>query len=234
MVIWDRVDKPAQAARAVLSYERIAQAALEIADSEGLDALTMRKVAARLGAGAMSLYRYVDSRDDLIDLMADQVYAEVIPPPPAGDWRADLAGVARANRQVALRHPWLAGYSSSMGGFGPNMLAMTEASLALLDSYGLRTDQMFEVWSTLQAFVQGYVLEEAARQEKQHRTGLSKEDWRRQFAPHLERIAASGRFPLVGRLLAGQDQAPDSDQLFERGLGYVLDGLSPVFRPVGH
>src|SRR4051812_33820107 len=89
------------------SVERIVRTALVIADQEGLSALSMRRVAADLSSGTASLYRYVASRDELLDLMIDEVHGEAGPPALTGDWRLDLTHVAQDVRATLLRHPWL-------------------------------------------------------------------------------------------------------------------------------
>ena len=228
MVIWSKVDKPGQNARAALSYDRIAAAGVELADAEGLEAVSMRKVAARLGAGTMSLYRYVESRDDLVDLMVDRVYGESVAFERTGRWREDLAEVARRSRRVALVHTWLAGYAASRGALGPNLLRMIESTLGLVDGYGLHIDQMLDAWMTVQTFTQGYVLHEIAEAESRRRTGLDEEGWRRHQGPWIRQIIASGRYPLVTRVVLDAEDLPDRDVVFERRLAYVLDGLSSL------
>ena len=117
--LWERVDKSEQRTRVALSYPRITRAGMEIADREGLGAVSMRRVARQLEAGAMSLYRYVESRDELIELMADHAYAEFPAAPRSGDWRADLAEAARRIRRTILKHPWLGGQPVPRTGLGP-------------------------------------------------------------------------------------------------------------------
>jgi AcrR family transcriptional regulator len=191
----------------------------------------MRKVAARLGAGTMSLYRYVESRDDLVDLMVDRIYGESVAPERTGHWREDLAEVARKARRVSLVHPWLAGYAASRGGLGPNMLRTIESTLGLVDGYGLHIDQMLDAWMTVHTFTQGYVLHEIAEEQAQRRTGLGVEEWRRRQAPWIRQVIASGRYPLVARVVLDAEDFPDPDQVFERRLAYVLDGLSSLLEP---
>lgn len=231
MVKWEQVNKPAQAARAALSYERIAAAGIEIADAEGLEAVTMRKVAGQLGAGVMSLYRYVDGRADLVNLMADHVAAEALPPPRSGDWRTDLAEIARTSRRVTLRHPWLSGHAPVMDDFGPNALAMSESTLALIDGYGLDISQMIDMWQTVQAFVQGHVLSETARRQVQDRSGPSAEQPHQHLSPYLREAMASGDFPLLSKAVKDAEDLSDADREFERRLGYLLDGLARTFFP---
>ena len=231
MVLWSKVDKPPQGPRGGLSYERIAVAGVELADADGLDAVSMRKVAARLEAGTMSLYRYVESRDDLVELMVDHVYGEAVIAERTGDWRADFGQAARRSRRAALAHPWLAGYAAARTTLGPNLLRVVDSTLGLLDGYGLHIDQMLDVWMTVQAFVQGYVLSELGEREAQRRTGLSEEEWRRRVGPWVRKVIASGRYPRVARVVLEAEDFPDADAVFERRLGYVLDGLAHLMQP---
>lgn len=233
MVNWEKAAQPAKAARAALSHEAIATAAIEVADGQGLDAVTMRKVAEHIGAGAMSLYRYVDGRDDLIILMADRVSAEAIAPPPTGDWRADLTEAAHRIRQVTLRHPWLARHALNAEDFGPGTLAMTESTLALLDGHGLDTGDMLDAWRTLLAFVQGHAFAEARRHEaRRHEARQRRTDASETGAPgpsFLDKAAESGEYPLSTRALREAPRPPDPQDAFDRRLGHVLDGLAQAF-----
>ncbi|HEX4216244.1 MAG TPA: TetR/AcrR family transcriptional regulator C-terminal domain-containing protein [Candidatus Dormibacteraeota bacterium] len=231
MAIWQRVTRHRGSGRGALSYAQIATAGVEIADAEGLDAVSMRKVAARVGAGTMSLYRYLDSRDDLIDLMADEVCAEVVVPTRSGDWRRDLAEIARLSRQAALRHPWMAAYSTSAGGFGPNMLAVGESVLRLLHGHGLEPVRAFDIWATVQSFVQGYALEESSHLESERRTGLAAGELRDRRAPFLSSPTIAASYPLLTSLLLSKAGKEGRDAVFERRLGYLLDGLARLFDP---
>jgi AcrR family transcriptional regulator len=228
MVIWERVEKAGRPSRATLSYERITKAAVDLADTEGLDAVSMRRVAAKLGSGTMSLYRYVENRDELIELMADAVYGEGVAPEPTGDWRQDLADWARRSRQVALNHPWLAGHATLRGSFGPNMLAMMESTLALLDGHGMSGARMWDLWATVQSFVQGHVLEELAVLREEQRTGLDEEAWRDRLVPHLVRMLDTGRYPHLTKVFADKRRHADGSDDFERRLKLLIDGLRHV------
>ena len=131
-VIWMRpehatVGRPAQRSRA-----EITAAAVAIADREGLDAVSMRRVAAELGTGAASLYRYLDTREDLLDLMTDAVTGEFSLVPPTGDWAADLVAVGEQMRAIIRRHPWLVTVVTTRPVLGPHGLAVLEHVLEVL------------------------------------------------------------------------------------------------------
>ena len=230
MDLWERVDDLAKPPRVALSSTRIALAGIEIADAEGLDAVSMRKVAMRLNAGTMSLYRYVTSRDDLIALMIDQVYSTFSAAPRSVDWRRDLADAARGIRAVTLKHPWLAGRSVARLGLGPNLLRMLESTLALVDGYGMSVDEMLDVLGTIQSFVQGYVLEEATEQDAMRITKLTKSEAQQQQESRVRKIMESGRYPQVTRVVTDSADNPDPHTVFERRLRYVLDGLATAFQ----
>ncbi|MEQ4716491.1 TetR/AcrR family transcriptional regulator C-terminal domain-containing protein [Nonomuraea sp. B19D2] len=100
----------------------------------------MRRVAAELGSGTTSVYRYVTNRDELLDLMVDAVRGEDLPHLPSGDWRADLAQIAYGQRELMLRHPWLATLLGSRPALGPHSLRQVDYALAAAESAGCGSD----------------------------------------------------------------------------------------------
>ncbi|MET0401879.1 MAG: TetR/AcrR family transcriptional regulator [Cystobacter sp.] len=229
MTLWEKVEKQERSGRGGLSYERIAAAGVELADAEGLEAVSMRKVAGLLESGTMSLYRYVSSRDELVELMADHVMGQVRTPRRTGDWLEDLAEVARTSRRVLLRHPWLTGHAMSLHAFGPNTLAMMESTLTLLDGHGLSPPETFELWGTVQSFVQGHVLEERAGQETARRADTSAEQLRTQNNSALHRAFSGGQYPRAAKVFLGLRADIPADDVFERRLNYLLQGLTGAF-----
>jgi AcrR family transcriptional regulator len=205
MVDWTRVREYQRGT--ALSFERIAVAGIGIADAEGLDALTMRKVAARLGAGTMSLYHYVSTKDDLLDLMADHVHREAVHVERSGDWRADLAEAARRSRRVALAHPWLLAHAAARVALGPHLLRLVESTLALVD--GLPAELMLDAWMSVHSFTLGHVRQEVAERA----------------SDGSGRTVDASTHPLLARVLAEAGRA-DPDEVFDRRLGYLLDGLT--------
>src|ERR1700693_861499 len=118
--IWLRPERSAAGRPAQWSRAEITRAALRIADAEGLEAVTMRRVAAELGTGAASLYRYVQTREDLLDLMTDAAGAEYELTPPTGDCLAALPAFGEQARFIFRRHRWLAGLTMTRPVIGPN------------------------------------------------------------------------------------------------------------------
>ena len=226
-VIWARLDRSQRRPQPSLTHEQIARAAIRIADAEGVRAVSMRKVASELGAGTMSLYRYVDSKDDLLDLMVDTVIGEnELPDKPSGDWRAELAELARSSRAIAHRHPWAVPLLLARPKLGPNALRQGEYAMAAVDGLGLDIDRMLDMTSTLTAFEVGFVQEELAEAEAQRRTGLTVEQWRARMGPYVRQLIASGRYPFLERIVVEAEDFPDVDATFERRLSLVLDGLA--------
>jgi AcrR family transcriptional regulator len=226
-VIWDRLGRQPRGPQPSLSHERIVEAAIEIADAEGIEAVSMRRIAALIDSGTMSLYRYVANKEELIDLMVDRVYGEALPPAtPSGDWRADLTAMARRTREMAHRHPWVIPFMLGRPALGPNALLQMERCMACLDHLGLHIDAMLDMTSTVSSFVIGVVQAELADQEARRRTGLTEQEWRARISPYVQRVIASGRYPHIERIVIEAEDFPDRDEVFERRLGFVLDGLA--------
>jgi hypothetical protein len=138
-----------------------------------------------------------------------------------------VATFARELRRLSLRHPWMAGaqYPTARPSFGSSLLRLLEHYLAALDGIGLDIDAMFGTWMTVSAFVNGYVSAELAEAEASRRSNLTQEQWRGRIAPYVRRVMESGRYPMLTRLILEAEDFPDPDVVFERRLGYVLDGL---------
>jgi AcrR family transcriptional regulator len=226
-LVWARPERPPRGRARGLSRQQIVRAAIGIADREGLDALTMRRVAQRLGAGTMSLYWYVRSKDELIELMRDEVAGEQTLRQASGDWRSDLATFARDTRASYLRHPWLASVLVGLPPIGPNSLRQDELALEIVAGLGLDLPTQMAIPAAVHCFVIGYVLRELDEQEVLRRTGASEQEWRASVAPYLEQVLASGRYPNLQRVIASGEQGEQGgDEAFERTLEIVLDGIA--------
>jgi AcrR family transcriptional regulator len=229
-LIWSRVAlSPRRRPR--LDHERIVRSAMRIADQEGLGAISMRRVAGDVNAGAMSLYRYVASKEDLLDLMLDAAFGEIaLPEKPSGDWRVDLAGLARQVRRLLQGHPWAAQLVTSRPTLGPSYLRWFEFSLQAVTSTGVDLKAAMRVIGITNAYVSGVVAYELGDAEARRRHGLTEPQMRALVAPYLEQLIASGRFPNLARFLReGTGAVTDDD--FEFGLASVLDGLATALRP---
>jgi AcrR family transcriptional regulator len=227
--VWMRLEDSAKSSRGPqpgLSRAEITSAAIRLADAEGLEAVSMRRVAAELGSGTMSLYRYVKSRDELVELMYDQVQGEHdLPEKPSGDWRADLMRLAVQNRHVALRHPWMAGLFIARPSIGPRSLWLMNFGLSTMDSLDLDIDMVMGFAGSVSAYARGFVQAELAESEAVRRTGLTEDAWRAATAPYIGQVVTAERYPALHRFMVEGDDFPDMDKAFEAGVGMVLDGI---------
>ncbi len=226
--VWERPEPRPRRSPAPLSRGAIVAAAVRLADYEGLESVSIRKVAAALDAGPMRLYGYLTSKDELLDLMVDAVHAEIEGEDPGlHDWRDTLRSVARTTRQVALCHEWLVDLLGGRPHLGPHALAVLETSAAALaQTPGL--DDVDDLWlalGTLNAYVVGAVRREIAERRATRSTGLDEPGWQAAAGPYLQRTFTSGQFPTLAHLI--RDGTPvDPEDAFEQGLTYILDGIT--------
>lgn len=219
-LIWDR--EPYRPKMQALSVERIVDASVAIADAEGLDALSMRRVAAALSTGTTSLYRYVDSRDDLLDLMADAVQDHHVP--LTGDWRADLEAYAHHERELWLRHSWLAPLLATRPSLGPNWLRGLEHALTAAAPLTPDIADAASAVGLIRDYVRGAVMRELAEKETQRRTGQTEDEWRATVAPYMRKVIESGAYPRVARMTKAADLSPAEQ--FSYGLRRILSGIA--------
>jgi AcrR family transcriptional regulator len=234
--VTDRLDRghsPPRRAQA-LSRDEIVRAAIAVADAEGAEAVSMRRIARELRAGTMSLYWHVASKDELLDLMLDAVEGEQRAPEPTGDWRSDLRAIAENSRAVLHRHQWLMDFIGGRPPLGPNTLRNLERSLGTMDTLGLDTATAFYILSTVATYVMGTVLREFRESRVEHRDEarwghLSQDERDKILASHVDRLRQTGRFPHFVRIF-DEDIDPDAeetrDERFEFGLRCVLDGIA--------
>lgn len=221
--VWERAEPAPRTTPTPLSRAAIVDAAIALADGSGLDAVSLRKVGAALGAGPMRLYGFVDSKDELLDLMVDAVQGEI--GVPEGEWRAALTAHAEATRAAALRHEWLTDLMGGRPRLGPNRLAALEASLAaVVPAFG-SIDDARRVLSTVGAYVSGAVRAEVGERRATRRSGVDKPTWRAAQGPYLRRMLATGRFPVIERFVT-ESSDDDPADAFAAGLTAVLDGLA--------
>jgi AcrR family transcriptional regulator len=231
--IWVRPEPGERRPR--FTREQIAATALAIADSEGFEAVSMRRVAAGLGAGTMTLYHYVRSKAELLTLMDDAIMGELLVPDGElpSDWREALAAIARRTRAALRRHPWaLEGLRGAQG--GPNGMRHFEQSLAAVAGTGLDASTQLELISMVDDYVFGYAIREGEITEEEAASAFDDEAW----APvleYFESLLGSGEFPNLARLRGGDDARTSWQRVaavlfdegrFERGLARLLDGIA--------
>jgi AcrR family transcriptional regulator len=213
--------------------EQIASAALRIADADGFDAVTMKRIAAELGAATMTLYYYVRNKSDIVALMQDAILADVLVPPAclAGGWREALTAIARRTRDVLMAHPWSV-TSLNDAQFGPNAMRHFEQSLAAVAGTGLGVAARFELIATVDNYVAGNALHAV---ESLARARVAEADPAMVAAAVAYGVALlkAGDFPQLsaiyaeGAASAGPPMTEDAlTAQFERGLAALLDGLA--------
>lgn len=220
-----------------LTIRQITEAAIEVADAEGLDALSMRRVAERLGVGTMSLYSYLPGKAELIDLMLDTIYLEASSGPDSGAWRDRLEHVARDNWDRARRHPWMLQIAAtSRPPLGPGLVAKYERELETVDALGLSDIEMDAVIALINDYVQGAARGAVDAVSVQQATGMDDEAWWAAAAPWLSQVFDPRRYPVAARVGAAAGEhhraAYNPAHAFEFGLQRVLDGIGALIRPV--
>jgi AcrR family transcriptional regulator len=230
--IWTRPERAARGPVPEHTRAEIAAAAITLADARGLGAVTMRSAAAAIGTAPASLYRYVTTRDELVELMADQVYGEISAPEPGpGDPVAGLLRLARQSRAVYHRHPWLLDVPATGSLPGPNAVAFIEHTLAALADVHLTGPEKLVTVGLFSGVVRLFAQTEIS----QRQAGQDTAQWQHSLAGYLLQISAAGQHPYLAGALAdaaaGDDPArtdPAQDEpLFDRAMTRILTGLLP-------
>ncbi|MGW2635650.1 TetR/AcrR family transcriptional regulator C-terminal domain-containing protein [Streptomyces sp. NPDC001348] len=213
-----------------LSREAIVREAIAMLDAEGVEALSMRKLGARLNAGATSLYRHVATKDELMELAVDQVVAEIhVPPADSPDWRMAVTEAASSFRATVLRHPWMSSVLGQAGlaYLGPEYMAFTERLAALFTAIGFREPD--GGISTVLSYAIGISITEAAWLTTVARSGETEAGFVARLLPAAQQ-AAAGHDHLAGSYAtdaaAAEDPAEIREAKFRYGLEVVLDGLA--------
>jgi AcrR family transcriptional regulator len=232
-LLWRTSERISRKGKPELSVDRIVRAAIDVADAEGLQALSMRRVAERLGVGTMSLYTYVPGKPELFDVMLDTVYGETARPQEVpGGWRGRLERIARENWALYLRHPWLLQVAASRPVLGPNVTAKYDYELSAVDGIGLTDLEMDSVITLIIGFVHGTARGAVEAAQAESRTGMTDEQWWAAHAPFFSRIADTSRFPVAARVGQAAGEAHQSayspEHAFEFGLRRVLDGIEAL------
>ena len=225
-LLWDpEVTAPLRGPRPRTSLAELVAAGVSIADAEGLEALSIRKVAQRLGIGAMSVYTYVPGRAELIELMINKVYAEHTLPDPAQPWRARIEHWSREVWRIYELHPWLLDYNVARLPIGPHVLDVEEALYAALLAAGFTGAQNVAVSNLIQWQLLGAARATISDADEARHTGISTEAYWESRASFWVTYFDANRFPAMAAVhWAGGFDDPagwDFDQLLSR----LLDGI---------
>ncbi len=218
-LIWLRPERGVRGPAPAYSRAAIAAAAIALADSQGLAGASMRKIAAALNAGTMSLYTYVPNKEQLFDLMLDAVAGEWrLPEHPSGDPRADLAEFARQGLVAMRRHPWMPALVLTRASIGPNSLRSIEYFLAVMAHSPLPGGTKMELFALLNGFICQF-----AQWEANQRESGSGEQWQADLMAYLGTAVATGHYPHLAAAFAA-DESPDldPDAVFDRSLARVV------------
>jgi AcrR family transcriptional regulator len=232
-LLWGSHAKPG---RSGLTVRAIVDAAVELADTDGLEALSMRMVAERLKVGTMSLYTHVPGKGELTDLMFDRVYGDLYADPDeplkqAGGWRGALEFIARRNWEILIAHPWIHEVPTARNALGPNITLKYDAELRPLDGLGLSDVEMDSVLSLVLTHVLGTARAAAEQLRSQRESGLSDQEWWTGISPTLATVmaGAADRFRLAGRVGTSVGEhfqsTMDPAHALTFGLTRILDGV---------
>jgi AcrR family transcriptional regulator len=234
LTIWERPDPAPRAPAEPLSRVAVVAAAIELADRDGMTAVSVRRLAAALGVGPMRLYRVFDNVAELTELMVDTAYGEIVrrlqdPGRRAASepaWRARTRQILVETRAVILQHEWLADVLGHRPHLGPHGLAWLEL-LAGAVARAPAVRGAPGAWAALgvtNGFLIGAVRREVA-DRRAARSGDGEPEWHQRMGPYLSRMLGTGRFPALGELIGGRDE-PDADRSFRDEVEILLAGLS--------
>ena len=233
-LLWrDPAAVPRHGPRQGLSIDAVVDAATELADAEGLDAVTMRRVAQELGVVPMTLYTYVPGKAELLDLMLDAAYARMTRTDSSGrPWRQRLAAVAAENWDLYEAHPWAAAVSTVRPPLGPGQMAKYEHELSAFSGLGLDDVTVDDCLTCLLTFVQASARAAADARAGQRDSAMDDEQWWAANAPLLARVFDERAYPTAARVGAAAGAAHGSaynpGHAYDFGLQRVLDGLAAL------
>jgi AcrR family transcriptional regulator len=234
LAVWSRTDPAARRPR--FTRDDIAAAAMSIADQEGLDAVSMRRIAAELGAGTMTLYHYVRTKDEVLTLVVDRLLGEGLlgpdEPMPA-DWRAALTLIARRTRDALMRHPWILDIADDPF-FGPNSLRHLDELLGALSTLPITLEEKLEIITAIDEFVFGHCM------QARNNAAATPDDVAERLGEYVSGLVAEGNYPELARLVEHEpmlsvwrrlEAAMGSPDRFDRTLQRLLDGIERDLLP---
>lgn len=230
-LLWGDRTRTTRKGKHDLSVAKIAATGIALADTAGVEALSMRKVAEALAVGTMSLYTYVPGKAELVEVMIDTVYADIAAGPVTpGPWRDRLTHVAGDAFAQYLKHPWLLQVPTDRAALGPGAAAKYERELSTIDGIGLSDIEMDAVVSLVGGQVESAARHAADAAASVSTTGVTEQEWWAAHAPLLARFADHTRFPLAARVGTTAGQAHGgitaADGGFAFGLARIIDGVA--------
>jgi AcrR family transcriptional regulator len=226
-LLWEDRSRPTRGPKPALTPDEVVQAAIDIADEEGLSALTMHAVSARLGYTTMAVYRYFPNKEALYDAIVDAgMGLPPRPPEPRGNWRAELREWALAKRAMLCARPWLAELPFVAAPHGPNWLAWLEAVVDSLSVTSLSEADKGQVLSVLDGYTRG-ASDTAVSLARARARGISEQEWAAAVGADLGRAIGDPRFPKFAALISAPSEAQPRtlEESFDFGLKLVLDGI---------
>lgn len=225
-LLWDPPTTPAaRGPKPRLTLDEVIEAGIAVADAEGLTQLSMRKVAGRLGVGAMSLYTYVPGRDELVELMVNRVHGELVAPDTGLPWRASVEHQVRQRWQLYERHPWLLDLNMARLPVGPHVLDADEALYAAVSAAGLRGADVVSVTNLINWQLLGAARSRIIEADETRRTGTSAEAYWNSRASFWDTYFDYGRYPTMAAIWEAGGFDDEQAHAFDHQLRRLLDGL---------
>lgn len=216
---------PSRGPKPKIALEDVIAAGVAIADADGLTQLSMRKVATRLGVGAMSLYTYVPGRDELVELMVNRVHAELVLPPADLPWRTSVEQQVGERWRMYERHPWLLDLNMARMPIGPHVLDADEALYAAVFRAGLRGTDVVSTTNLIIWQLLGAARSQILESDEARRTGTSAEAYWNSRASFWETYFDVQRYPTMAAVWEAGGFDDDQAYAFDRMLAQLLDGL---------
>jgi AcrR family transcriptional regulator len=219
--------------RRTFDVDAVVNAAIALADEIDLGAVSIRRVAERVGSSPMSLYTYLPGKAELLDLMLDTVYLRMERPPTSGrPWRERLSVVAETNRALYEAHPWAASVSTLRPPLGPGQMAKYEYELAALEQSGLGDVEIDDSLTYLLMFVRASTRDVLDAQHAVRDSAMDDQQWWASAGPLLARVLDPGTYPLATRIgtAAGSQRgsAHNPTQAYDFGLERTLDAITAL------
>lgn len=233
-LLWRQKAPPARGPKPSLSVDAVVKVAIRMADGGGIEAVTMRALATKLGVTPMALYRYVPGRAELVDLMLDSVYAGMKRRRGLGGWRGRIEAVAHENRALHDKHPWIASIATGRPPLGPGVIAKYDYELGALAGTGLSDVEMDAALTFVLGFVEACARAAADARATERETRMSDGQWWKANESLLARVFEPSSYPLAARVGAAvgaaHGSAFDAEHAYAFGLERVLDGLEALIR----